>query len=57
MGTTRYFPVDKAHFTWDVRHEPVMAIDSGDVVVVHTRDVSDNQITPTSTASTLATLD
>ena len=57
MGTTRYFPVDKAHFTWDVRHERVMAIDSGDVVVVHTRDVSDNQITPTSTASTLATLD
>jgi acetamidase/formamidase len=57
MGTTRYFPVDRAHFTWDVRHEPVMAIDSGDVVVVHTRDVSDNQITPASTASTLATLD
>ncbi len=57
MGTTRYFPVDKAHFTWDVRHEPVMAIDSGDVVVVRTRDVSDNQITPASTASTLATLD
>jgi acetamidase/formamidase len=57
MGRTRYFPVDKAHFTWDVRHEPMIAIDSGDVVVVRTRDVSDNQITPASTASTLATLD
>ena len=57
MGTTRYFPVDKTHFTWDARHEPVMAIDSGDVVVVRTRDVSDNQIAPASTASTLATLD
>ena len=57
MGMTRYFPVDKAHFTWDVRHEPVMGIDSGDVVVVRTRDVSDNQITPASTVSSLATLD
>jgi len=57
MPATRYFPVDKIHFTWDVRHEPVMAIDTGDVVVVRTRDVSDNQITPASTASTLATLD
>ncbi len=27
-------------------HEPAMVIGSGDVVVVHTRDVSDNQITP-----------
>jgi acetamidase/formamidase len=33
-----------------------MTIDPGDTVVVHTRDVSDNQITPASTSSTLATL-
>jgi hypothetical protein len=31
---TRYFPPDKVHHTWDVRHEPGMVIDSGDVVVV-----------------------
>lgn len=52
---TRYFPLDKVHRTWDVRHEPGMVIDSGDVVVVHTRDVSDNQITPTSTSAALPT--
>ncbi|HYM92477.1 MAG TPA: acetamidase/formamidase family protein [bacterium] len=56
MAPSRYFPMDTVHFTWDVRHEPAMAIDTGDVVVVRTRDVSDNQITPASTASVLATL-
>jgi acetamidase/formamidase len=57
MATTRYFPEDQVHFTWDIQNKPVMAIDSGDVVVVRTRDVSDNQITPASTASVLSTLD
>jgi acetamidase/formamidase len=52
---TRYFPPDKVHHTWDVHHEPGMVIASGDVVVVHTRDVSDNQITPTSTVAVLPT--
>jgi len=56
MATTRYFPKDRVHFTWDVRHEPALAIDTDDVVVVRTRDVSDNQITPASTSSVLATL-
>jgi acetamidase/formamidase len=56
MATTRYFPVDTVHFSWDVRHEPMMTIDPGDTVVVHTRDVSDNQITPASTSAILATL-
>lgn len=56
MGTTRYFPDDRVHFTWDIGHEPAMTIDSGDVVVVHTRDVSDNQIGPTSTAAAIPTL-
>jgi acetamidase/formamidase len=54
--TTRYFPSDRVHFTWDVRHEPVMTVDTGDVVVLQTRDVSDNQITPASTSAVLATL-
>lgn len=56
MATTHYAPSDGVHFTWDVGHEPAMEIDSGDVVVVRTRDVSDNQITATSTTSVLATL-
>ena len=56
MASTRYFPADTVHFTWDARHEPALAVESGDVVVVHTRDVSDNQITPASTTSVLATL-
>ncbi len=56
MARTHYFPEDRVHYTWDVTHEPVLTIDSGDTVVVHTRDVSDNQITPTSTASAIASM-
>ncbi|BDG60580.1 acetamidase/formamidase family protein [Caldinitratiruptor microaerophilus] len=56
MARTHYFPSDKVHFTWDVGHEPVLAIDSGDTVIVETRDVSDNQITPSSDASVITTL-
>ena len=48
MARTHYFPEDRVHFTWDVGNEPVIAIDSGDTVVVETRDVSDNQIGPDS---------
>jgi acetamidase/formamidase len=55
--TTHYFPSDRVHFTWDAGNEPVLTVDSGDVVVVHTRDVSDNQITPDSTADVIAGLD
>lgn len=56
MARTHYFPEDKVHFTWDVTHEAVLTIDSGDNVVVRTRDVSDNQITPASTAGVIGTL-
>ena len=58
MARTHYFPHDQVHFTWDEGNEPVLTVESGDTVVVHTRDVSDNQITPgvddapTSTGST-----
>src|ERR1700737_951213 len=57
MAATHYVPIDRVHFTWDVRHEPVLAVSTGDVVIVRTRDVSDNQVTPASTSSTLAALD
>ena len=57
MAQTHYFPSDRVHFTWDTGNDPVIAVESGDVLVVHTRDVSDNQITPDSTADAIAGLD
>jgi acetamidase/formamidase len=56
MASVHYFPQDRVHYTWDVTHEPVLTIDSEDVVVLQARDVSDNQITPSSDASAIATL-
>jgi acetamidase/formamidase len=57
MATTHYFPSDQVHFTWDAGNAPVLTVDSGDTVVVHTRDVSDNQIGPDSTSEAIAGLD
>jgi len=57
VPTTHYLPDERVHFTWDTGHEPVLEIDSGDTVVVWTRDVSDNQIGPDSDTSVIATLD
>jgi acetamidase/formamidase len=54
---THYFPEDRVHFTWDTGNEPVITVESGDTVVVHTRDVSDNQIGPDSDVSVIASLD
>jgi acetamidase/formamidase len=54
---THYFPDDRVHFQWDTSHEPVIEIASGDTVVVHTRDVSDNQIGPGSDSKAIETLD
>jgi len=56
MPRTHYVPTDRVHFTWDAGHEPALEIDSGDTIVVETRDVSDNQITPDSTADDIAAL-
>jgi acetamidase/formamidase len=57
MAQTHYFPNDRVHYTWDAANEPVLEIASGDTVVVHTRDVTDNQVTPASTTADLAGLD
>jgi acetamidase/formamidase len=54
---THHLPDERAHFSWDVSHEPVLTIDSGDTVVVWTRDVSDNQIGPDSDTSVIAGID
>ena len=57
MPRTHYFPDDRVHYTWDAGTEPVLTVESGDTVVVTTRDVSDNQITPDSGSSAIDTLD
>jgi acetamidase/formamidase len=57
MPRTHHLPDEHVHFTWDAGNEPVLGIDSGDTVVVWTRDVSDNQITRDSDSSAIATLD
>jgi acetamidase/formamidase len=57
VARTHYLPDERVHFTWDTGNEPVLGIDSGDTVVVWTRDVSDNQIGPDSDASVIAGLD
>ncbi len=57
MAKTHYFPSDRVHFSWDAGNAPVLTVESGDTVVVHTRDVSDDQITPDSTVDVIAGLD
>jgi acetamidase/formamidase len=57
MPRTHYLPDEQVHFTWDIGNEPAVVIDSGDTVVVWTRDVSDNQIGPDSDVSVIAGLD
>jgi acetamidase/formamidase len=57
MARTHYLPDEQVHFTWDAGNEPRVVVDSGDTVVVWTRDVADNQITPDSDTSVIAGLD
>jgi acetamidase/formamidase len=57
MAQAHHFPADTVHFAWDIGLEPVLEIESGDSVVVETRDVSDNQLGPDSTVDVLDGLD
>jgi acetamidase/formamidase len=57
MARTHEFPLDQVHYRWDDRNEPVLTVESGDTVVMVTREVSDGQITPSSDASAIASLD
>jgi acetamidase/formamidase len=57
MPRTHHLSDERVHFTWDEGHEPILEIESGDTVVVWTRDVSDNQIGPDSDTSAIAGLD
>ena len=56
-GKTHYLPAEDVHYKWDVANEPTLVVDSGDTVVLWTRDVSDNQIGPDSDAGALASFD
>ena len=57
MPTEHELPADQVHFKWDVGNEPVLTIQSGDTVVLESRDVSDNQLTASSTSKDVETLD
>jgi acetamidase/formamidase len=57
MSQTHHAPADRVHYTWDAGHEPALAIEDGDTVVLTTRDVSDEQVTPASTTADVAGLD
>jgi acetamidase/formamidase len=57
MARTHELPADRVHYTWDAGNEPLLAIQSGDTVVMTTRDVSDGQVTQSSTPADIPTLD
>jgi acetamidase/formamidase len=57
MARTHTFPTDSVHHTWDAGNAPVITVDSGDTVVLTTRDVSDGQLSPAADASIFAELD
>jgi acetamidase/formamidase len=54
---THYLRDDVVHYKWDAEIPPTLEIEPGDTVIVWTRDVSDNQITPGADISALANFD
>src|SRR5437870_266332 len=54
---THHVPPGLVHHAWDVRNEPAVAVASGDVVTVETRDVTDGQVGPGARHEALASLD
>ena len=57
VATEHEFPETHVHYTWDVGNEPVLSVQSGDTVILESRDVSYNQLTPSSTSKDIETLD
>lgn len=51
------FPSDKTHFKWDKSLEPALSISPGDSVVYELKDVTDGQITPSSTHEVIERMD
>lgn len=56
MARTHYFG-EQIHFQWDAGLSPALTVSDGDTVVFELRDVTDGQISPTSTAGVLGELD
>ena len=57
MPRTHYLSDEHVHYKWDTDNEALIVVDSGDTVVLSTRDVSDNQIGPESDVSAIAAFD
>jgi acetamidase/formamidase len=57
VPTEHAFPNAHVHFKWDVGNEPALVVGSGDTVTLETRDVSDNQLTPSSKSEDIESLD
>jgi len=57
MGKAHCFPPDTVHYKWDNSLEPALRIKPGDAVVYELREVSDGQITPSSTPEDLSKMD
>ena len=57
MATAHELPDERVHFKWDVGNEPALVVQSGDTVMLESRDVSDNQLTPSSTSKDIESLD
>lgn len=55
--TIHFLDPNKIHYQWDNSLKPALKIKPGDRVIIETRDVSDNQITPNSTTEDLLKLD
>jgi acetamidase/formamidase len=57
MARTHELPPEPVHYTWDAGNEPRITIESGDTVVMTTRDVSDGQVVPSSTSNDIPGID
>lgn len=57
MPRTHVIPPERPHFLWDVAHEPVAHVESGDAIAFEARDVADAQVGPGSTTADLAGVD
>lgn len=56
-GRTHQLSRDTIHHRWDRSIPPALEIEPGDTVLFETRDATDHQLTPQSTAADLAALD
>lgn len=57
MTETHYLTKENLHFSWNNTNEPAVKIESGDIVVMETAEITDNQITYKSTTEDIESLD